>query len=67
MSRIYEVMDMISNRFGKHSLCHGSSLPTKVQAQHESERGDLNRRNKELFRGENGRQKLGLPLLNMKV
>ena len=67
ISRIYEALDMVSSRFGKHSLCHGSSLPTKVQAQHEGERGDLSRRDKELFRGENGRQKLGLPLLNIKV
>ena len=67
ISRIYEALDMISSRFGKHSLCHGSSLPTKLQAQHEGERGDLNRRNKELFKGENGRQRLGLPLLNIKV
>jgi len=67
ISKIYEALDGASKKFGKHSLCHGSSLLTKLQAQHEGERGDASRRDKELFRGENGRQKLGLPLLNMKV
>jgi DNA polymerase-4/DNA polymerase V len=67
MSRIYEALDGASKKFGKHTLCHGSSLPTKVQAQHEGERGDLSIRSLNLLKGENGRQKLGLPLLNMKV
>lgn len=67
VSRVYEALDMASKRFGKHSLCHGSSLPTKIQAQHEGERGDVSRRSAELFKGENVRQKLGLPLINIKI
>ena len=30
-SRVYNVVDEISKKFGKHSLCHASSLPTKLQ------------------------------------
>lgn len=67
ISRIYDALDMASKKFGKHTLCHGSSLPTKIQAQHEGERGDLSLRKTKLFKGENKRQRLGLPLLNMKV
>ena len=67
ISKIYEALDMASKKFGKHTLCHGSSLPTKTIAQHEGERGDASRRSTKLFKGENKRQRLGLPLLNIKV
>ncbi|MDT8318247.1 MAG: hypothetical protein RQ824_09720 [bacterium] len=58
---------MASKKFGKHTLCHGSSLPAKTMAQHEGERGDASERSERLFKGENKRQKLGLPLLDIKV
>jgi hypothetical protein len=54
-------------QFGKHTIQHAASLPTKLQAQHEGARGDAPKRAAELFRGENKRQKLGLPLLHIKV
>jgi len=61
MSRLYNAMDCLSRRFGKHTMRHGSSLSPK--ARHEGERGDIPWRKKELFKGENRRQRLGLPLL----
>lgn len=67
MAKIYSAVDALSERFGKHTIQHGSSLPAKLQAQHEGERGDVALRKMELFRGENKRQKLGLPMLNVKV
>lgn len=67
MEKIYNVVDLLSNRFGKHIIQHGSSLPTKLQAQHEGERGDIPARKNNLFRGEGKRQRLGLPLLDIKV
>jgi hypothetical protein len=67
MARIYDAVDRISRQFGKHTIQHAASLPTKLQAQHEGERGDAPKRAAELFRGENKRQKLGLPLLHIKV
>jgi hypothetical protein len=67
MSRIYECVDELSKKYGKHALQHGASLPTKLQAQHEGERGDIPVRKDNLFKGENKRQRLGLPVLNIKV
>ncbi len=67
MARIYDAVDDLSCRFGKHTVQHASSLPTRLQAQHEGDRGDLPMRKTETFRGENRRQRLGLPMLHLKV
>ncbi len=67
MARIYESIDRISRKFGKHTIQHAASLPTKLQAQHEGERGDVPVRRAILFRGENKRQRLRLPMLHVKV
>ena len=67
MARIYECVDELSRKYGKHTVRHAASLPTKLQAQHEGERGDVPKRRGALFKGENNRQRLGLPMLNIKV
>jgi DNA polymerase IV len=67
MSKIYASMDKISEKYGKHTIQHGASLPTKLQAQHEGERGNVPQRKNALIKGENKRQRLGLPLLHIKV
>lgn len=67
MARVYDAVDELSKRFGKYTVRHAASLPTKIQAQHEGERGDVPLRVTELFKGENRRQRLGLPLLQIKV
>ncbi len=67
MSRIYESLDKISQKYGKHTIQHGASLPAKIQAQHEGERGDVPIRKQALLKGENKRQRLGLPMLHIKV
>jgi len=67
MSKIYCAVDEISERYGKHAIQHASSLPAKLQAQHEGERGDVPRRKTELFNGENTRQRVGLPVLNIRI
>jgi DNA polymerase IV len=67
MSRVYSAIDTLSERFGKHTVYHAASLPTRIQAQHEGERGDVPRRKADLFKGENKRQRIGLPLLQIKV
>ena len=66
-SRIYNAIDALSARYGKHTIQHASSLPTKIQAQHEGERGDVPVRKTELFKGENKRQRLGVPMLYIKI
>ncbi len=67
MSRIYGAVDALSEKFGKHSVCHAASLLAKKQSQHEGERGDIPQRKTGLFKGENSRQRLGLPVLHVKV
>jgi len=67
MARIYSAVDELSERFGKYMVHHAASLPTKIQSQHEGERGDIPERVTDLFKGENKRQRLGLPLLHIKV
>ena len=67
MAKIYHSIDELSARFGKHTVQHAASLPAALQAQHEGDRGDRAERKTSLFRGENKRQRLGLPMLNVKV
>jgi DNA polymerase-4/DNA polymerase V len=67
LSRVYNVVDMMAEKYGKYMLHHAASLPTKLQTQHEGERGDVPGRKSDLFRGENQRQRLGLPMLQIKV
>ncbi|MBI5633716.1 MAG: DNA polymerase IV [Nitrospirae bacterium] len=67
MSRVYSAIDELSGRYGKYTVFHATSLPTKQQARHEGERGDIPKRTTELLQGENKRQRLGLPMLHIKV
>jgi hypothetical protein len=46
---------------------HAASLPSKLQARHEGDRGDTPERASRLLRGENARQRLGLPMLRVRV
>ena len=67
MAKIYDAIDRLSEKFGKYTVHHAASLPTKLQTQHEGARGDVPTRKIELFKGENKKQRLGLPMLQMKV
>ncbi|MCI0468687.1 MAG: DNA polymerase IV, partial [Nitrospirae bacterium] len=67
MARIYSAIDELSEKFGKHTVQHASSLPTKQSVQHKGERGDIPKRKMELFKGENKRQRVGLPVLDIVV
>ncbi len=67
MTRVYEAVDTLSDKFGKHAVQHASSLPTKLQAQHEGERGDRPVRRSDLLRGESQRQRLKMPMLHIKI
>lgn len=67
MAKIYTVVDRLSDRFGKHTIYHAASLPTKLKVQHARERGDIPKRKTKLFKGENHRQRLKLPMWDMKI
>ncbi|MGC2425011.1 MAG: DNA polymerase IV [Nitrospirota bacterium] len=66
-SKVYTAVDELSKRFGKHTVQQAASLPVKEQAQHEGERGDVPVRKADLFKGENERQRLGVPMLHVKI
>ena len=67
MARVYSAVDELSAKYGKYAVHHGASLPTKLQARHEGDRGDAPERLKELFKGENSRQRLGFPVWRIDV
>lgn len=67
MERLYSILDRLSERFGKHVIVHGSSLEATMTPQHQTERGTLPSRKKELLKGENSRQRLGIPLWKIEV
>jgi DNA polymerase-4/DNA polymerase V len=73
MERLYNAVDKLSGKFGKHTVQHACSLPAKLQSQHrdgpchEGERGNVPERKTDLFKGEKGRKRLGLPVLRLKV
>ncbi len=61
--RIFESVDEISKRYGKHSAFLGSSFLAMNSFQHENERGTESERKLNIFRGETKRKKLYLPML----
>jgi len=63
MTRLFEAVDDTSKRYGKHTLYLGSSLHAHQFAQHVGDRGDNPQRKNELFKGETGRQRIGIPML----
>ena len=65
--KVYSIVDQLSEKFGKYTVHHAASLPTKLQVQHEGDRGDIPKRKDNLFKGENRRQRLGLPMIQIKV
>lgn len=67
MERVYNVIDKISERFGKHTIFLAPCLLAKIGPQHKGDRGDLPSRRLNTFRGEKERQRIGLPVLQIKV
>ncbi len=65
--RVFESVDEISEKYGKHSVFLGSSfnamnLPARGRA-HRGERGAVVARVQNLFRGETARRRLNVPML----
>ncbi len=61
--RIYEQMDALSERYGKHTVFLGSSLEAMKGRQHLNQRATLASRKTELFKGEGARRRIGIPML----
>jgi DNA polymerase-4/DNA polymerase V len=63
LQEVYSFADKISLKYGKHSVFLCSSLSAMSDPQHQSDRGDLCSRKKQLLKGETSRQRLGIPFL----
>ncbi len=60
---IYEGVDKVSKKYGKHSIFLGSSFIAMKNSQHEDERGVEVDRKAHLFKGETHRKRLAIPYL----
>ncbi|OHB19768.1 MAG: hypothetical protein A2854_03920 [Parcubacteria group bacterium RIFCSPHIGHO2_01_FULL_56_18] len=63
MKMIFESVDAISERYGKHAVFLGSSFQAMKFGAHLGDRGDTPERTKQLFKGETSRRRLAIPLL----
>jgi DNA polymerase-4 len=63
MQRLYESVDAIRAKYGKHTLSLGASYYAHMHAQHEGERGVLPQRRRTLLKGETARKRLDIPML----
>jgi DNA polymerase-4/DNA polymerase V len=60
---IFESVDAISERYGKHAIFLGSSFTAMKFGAHLGARGDTPARTKNLFKGETSRRRLAIPML----
>ena len=60
---VYAAMDMLDTKFGKHTVFLGSTFRAMKTAAHQNERGDAPGRTSRLFKGENKRQRVAIPML----
>lgn len=65
--RLDAVIDAANRKYGKHALSLGMSLWLGKHKQHLSERGDVPARKKNLLPGETDRQRVGLPVWDIKL
>jgi DNA polymerase IV len=61
-SRVYQAVDHMREKYGKHTVFLGSSLLAQKFRQHLGERGDEPQRTQRLFKGETKRKRLGIPM-----
>lgn len=61
--KIYEGVDKIDEKFGKHSVFLGSSLRALSGRQYQGDRSDTAKRKGNILPGENKRQRLCIPML----
>src|SRR5499433_1146480 len=63
LSNLYESVDTLREKYGKHTVFLGASFLAHQSAQHEGERGHLPERRQQLLPGETDRRRLGIPML----
>jgi len=62
MSNLYECVDTLRAKYGKHTLFLGASFLAHLEAQHAGERGHVPDRTEQLLPGETTRKRLGIPM-----
>lgn len=62
MTRMYEGVDAIKKKYGKHTIYLGSSYYANNEPQHNGDRGETPERKKILFKGESARKRLSIPM-----
>lgn len=62
LSKIYEGVDAMAKKYGKHTIFVGTSWQAHQFGQHLNERGDEPERKRHLLLGENKRRRLGIPM-----
>jgi hypothetical protein len=62
LSNLYESVDTLREKYGKHTVFLGASFLAHRSAQHDGERGHLPERRRELLPGETARKRLGIPM-----
>jgi len=67
MKKVYEGVDKIRAKYGKHTLYLGSSHLAQSSTQHGADRGDEPLRKRVLLKGETKRRRLGIPMFMGKV
>jgi len=61
-SRVYQAVDHMREKYGKHTLFLGTSYLAQKFGQHLGARGDEPQRRQQLFKGETKRKRLGIPM-----
>ena len=62
LSHLYESVDTLREKYGKHTVFLGASFLAHTQAQHAGARGQLPERQRGLLPGETARKRLGIPM-----
>ncbi|MHB0865290.1 MAG: DNA polymerase Y family protein [Minisyncoccota bacterium] len=63
IQRVFENVDKLSEKYGKHVVYLGSSADAITNAAHLGDRGDIATRVTSLFKGETERRRLAIPML----
>jgi hypothetical protein len=62
LSNLYESVDTLREKYGKHTVFLGASFLAHQSAQHDGERGHLPERRQQVLPGETARKRLGIPM-----
>src|SRR5262245_48357504 len=66
-SKVYQAVDHVREKYGKHTLLLGSSFLAQKFGQPVGERGEEPLRKQRLFKGETNRKRLGIPMFMGKL